>query len=127
MSTTIVSTVSPVYTNTRASLITNSIASSAKQNNLFNGVSLGGAGSSTSSSGFGILPSYLPATPSVTAVNAGATSAKTISGINNISAGIGLPAISGGIYKRRKSKRRKSKRRKSKRRKSKKRKTKRRK
>ena len=115
MSTTIVSTVSPVYTNTRASLITNSIASSAKQNNLFNGISTGGAGSP----GVGILPSYLPATPSVTAVNAGATSAKTISGINNISAGIGLPAISGGIYKRRKSKKRKLKRRKTKRRKTK--------
>lgn len=119
MSTTTVSTVTPVYTNTRASLITNSIASSAKQNNLFNGTTSGGASSSTSSSGVGIVPSYLPQTPSVTALNAGATSAKTISGINNISAGIGVPAISGGIYKRRKSKRRKSKRRKTKRRKTK--------
>jgi hypothetical protein len=116
MSTTTVSTVTPVYTNTRSSLITNSIASNTKQNNLFNGTTSGGTSSST---GVGIAPSYLPQTPSATATNAGLTSAKTISGINNIKAGTGTPASSGGRYKRRKTKRRKIKRRKTKRRKTK--------
>ena len=92
MSTTTVSTVTPVYTNTRSSLITNSIASNTKQNNLFNGTTSGGASSTTSSPGTAIAPSYLPQTVSATANNAGLTSAKTISGINNISAGIGTPA-----------------------------------